>query len=76
MLAQNPINYSGLLNILLINVRTLETNCTSLAFILASSRAPPKPGSAADDVQPMRARKRSSERIAIAFMRRTDTKDC
>lgn len=60
-------------DILLMSVRTLETNCTRRAFMLASSRGAPKPGSAAVEVQPMRARKRSSERMAIALMRRTDT---
>lgn len=60
-----------MLNSLLINVRTELTNCTSFVFIL-SSLAAPNPGSA-DVVQPMRARKRSSLRIAIAFIRRTDT---
>jgi hypothetical protein len=47
-----------------------------LAFTLASpSPAPaPKAGSAAEDAdQPMRARKRSSERMAMALMRRTET---
>jgi hypothetical protein len=62
-------------NSLLINVLTLDTNCTSLALILASSRGAPNPGSAAVLVQPIRARKRSSLRIAMAFMSRIVTVD-
>src|SRR5262245_26892827 len=38
----------------------------------ASSRWPPKPGSAVA-VHPILARKRSSERMAMAFMRRVET---
>lgn len=97
-------------NVLLINVRTEDTKLISLPFTLASSRWPPKPGSA-EDVQPtvpncvndmwsckmcayprcvraagsvgkeggrswlniLRARNLSSERIAMALMRRTAT---
>lgn len=39
-------------NVLLISVRTDDTKFMSRAFTLASSRWPPNPGSAADDVQP------------------------
>lgn len=97
----------GGVHVHLMSVRTEDTRLISRAFILASSRGPPKPGSAADAVQPtvswsvecsivirvcqwmrrcakvaaghedlvnvLRARKRSSERIAMALTRRTAT---
>lgn len=39
-------------DVLLISVRTEDTRLINRAFTLASSRWPPKPGSAADAVQP------------------------
>lgn len=39
-------------NALLISVRTEDTRLINRALTLASSRCPPKPGSAADAVQP------------------------
>lgn len=39
-------------DVLLMRVRTEDTRLMMRAFTLASSRWPPKPGSAADDVQP------------------------
>lgn len=62
-------------NILLINVLTLAIRFIIFDFTLASPAAPdPKAGSAgADDDHPTRARKRSSERIAMALVTRTMT---
>jgi hypothetical protein len=66
-------------NILRISVLILVIRLIIFALTLASPPdAPPAPapkaGSVTDDAdQPMRARKRSSERIAMAFMRRMDT---
>jgi len=42
----------GGVHVHLMSVRTEDTRLISRAFILASSRGPPKPGSAADAVQP------------------------
>jgi hypothetical protein len=62
-------------HILLINVRTLAIRFTILLFTLASPPGPaPNAGSEAEEAdQPMRARKRSSERMAMAFVTRTMT---
>lgn len=65
----------SLVNLLLINVRTLAIRFIIFDFTLASPATPvPKAGSdGADEDQPMRARKRSSERMAMAFVTRTMT---
>lgn len=57
-----------------ITVLTLAIRFTDLALMLVPSYAPPKPGSdACVRPQPIRARKRSSERIETALRRRTIT---
>lgn len=66
MIMKVLMNISGIL----ISVRTEETKFIKRALILASSRAPPNPGSKAF-VQPILARNRSSESIAMALIRRT-----
>jgi len=58
-------------------VRTLAIRFTIFDFTLVSPPAPlPNAGSEAEDADhPMRARKRSSERIAIALVTRTMTEE-
>ena len=76
--AQTIINTFKNINGILIKVLTELISCTSFAFIEASPPplGPPKEGSDMDEElpQPIRARKRSSLRIAIALMRRTLTR--
>jgi hypothetical protein len=62
-------------NALRIKVLILVIKLIILAFTLASPLAPaPNAGSVTEEADhPMRARKRSSERIAMALMRSTET---
>jgi hypothetical protein len=63
--------------ILLIKVLTELIKLIIFALTLASCIPPPEPkegSEAAEEPQPMRARKRSSLRIAIELTRRTETK--
>ena len=63
-------------NSLRISVLMLVIKFIILTFTLASPPPAPAPkaGSVTEDVdQPIRARKRSSERMAMAFIRRTET---
>lgn len=69
------MNISGMLYILLISVLTLAIRLITLDLMLcASCGDAPNAGSLADVLpQPIRARKRSSLRIAMAFTRRMET---
>jgi hypothetical protein len=63
--------------ILLIKVLTELIKLIIFALTLASCIPPPEPkegSEAAEEPQPMRARKRSSLRIAIELTKRTETK--
>jgi len=63
-------------DVLLATVLTDLIRFTTFAFTLAGSLATPNPASTPADVDvdsPMRARKRSSERTAMALRRRTET---
>lgn len=53
------------------SVLTLVIKFTSFDLILVSALFPPKAGSATELDHPMRARKRSSDKIATALVRRT-----
>lgn len=58
--------------VLLATVLTLLIKFITFALMLVVSCTAPKPGSM-EVVNPMRARKRSSERMAMALRRRTET---
>lgn len=75
--AQTIINTFKKISGILISVRTLLIRLIILLLMLWSLPPgcwPPKEGSEAEELpQPMRARKRSSERTAMALTRRMDT---